>query len=757
MRRAKKIFFVGVVQGVGMRPFLKITADKLGVFGYVRNLGGGEVELHIEGEGEAVEKFIEEFLQNRPEVMYVEELKIMDTDPRGFDSFVIMESAASTTAISIVPPDFAVCENCLREVLEGDHRRRGYVFNSCSYCGPRFSVLYALPYDRENTSWRDYPMCVECRREYESPAVGGLRRYFYQGQSCKHCGPSLYLLNKNGDVIKVDDPVAEAAKLIEEGHIVAIKGVGGYHLAALATDDDVVATLRIRKKRPTQPFAIMALGVEIASRLVELTPRAVAILKSPQRPIVLLPKVEDSPVSPLVSPNLDKEGVFLPYSPLHFLLLSKTRDKFLIMTSCNTHGSPMCRDLDCVLKLGVADYVLDHTLKIVHRVDDSVVRFTNGEVVFLRRSRGYVPLWVKIPKRLKRPAVAFGADLQNTGAVAVEDKVVLTQHIGDLDNVETAEELEQELSWLMSTYRVRDSVYVCDVNPVYFSTKLCRKWAASTGDVFYIHHHYAHALTAAADWGEENCFISIVIDGVGYGPDGNAWGGEVLSICGEEFKRLAHLTYVPMPGGDAATYYPARMAISYLSRFLREEEVLTALRKTGLLKGLPHGEVEARVVFRQLNNSILTSSVGRFLDAVSALLGLVYYRSYEGEPAIVLESYARGGSDLGWRTEVKGGVVDSVVLFQKVYESLETGTRVRDIAYTVQYALGVALGEAACGVEDKYVYLSGGAGVNDYIARGILDTLKKCRKDLRLPRRVPLGDGGIALGQIYYLTYAIGI
>jgi hydrogenase maturation protein HypF len=769
---AKNIRVVGIVQGVGFRPYVKLLADKYGIKGFVRNLGGGEVEIHIEGPGDSVNSFVNEFLTSRPSAIYIEEYEITEAKPLGYGDFRILESRVERSAVSMIPPDMAICEDCLREILDSNNPRRyRYLFNSCSFCGPRFAVIKALPYDRHNTSWSNFRICPHCEREYWGPEIGGIRRYYYQGVSCKYCGPGVRLLSIDGEPIGTRDIIHDTAKLIDEGYIVAVKGVGGYHIAALASSDDVVLKLRMRKKRPTQPFAVMTLDLDIAGRLVELNDRAKDLLKSPQRPIVLLPKRPDTPVSKYVSPNLDREGIFLPYTALHYLLLSEVEDHFLIMTSGNVHGHPMCTSINCVMnKLrGVVDYVLDHDLEIAHRVDDSVVRFTGDKVVILRRSRGYAPMWVRIRRRLHRPIIAFGADLQMAGAVAVEDKVILTQYIGDLDEYEALEDLDRELSWFMKTYGIKDPLLVCDANPSYASTWLCHRWAEKYGlDYVSVYHHHAHALATAAEWGEVEPFVSIAIDGVGYGSDGMVWGGEVLIVDGDDFVRFGHLRYVPMPGGDLASMYPVRMVISYLSQFLSEGEVLDAVGRLGLATRLPGGELEVRVILRQLRNSLMTSSIGRFLDAVSALLGLSTYRSYEGEPAIVLEAHARGGSYIGNGVirdvvvrDSGAYVVDTARLFRWAYEALISGVSTKDIAYTVQYGVGKALGDVACiaarEIGNPRIYLAGGAAVNDYVYAGINSAVNDCGGAVMLPRKVPPGDGGIALGQAYYAAFSNNI
>ncbi len=768
MRIARIIRVVGIVQGVGFRPFVKILADRHGVSGYVRNLGGGEVEIYVEGDVNKVEEFIRDFLYNRPAAILIEELHIEDVKPKGLNEFSILRSSNEAYLESMIPPDFGICDECLREVLDPNSRRSYYPFNSCAFCGPRFAIIDAIPYDRQNTSWASFPLCPECEAEYWNPDLGGLRRFYYQGISCPKCGPRIRLLTAKGEPISCKDPISEAARLIDEGFIIAVKGVGGYHIAALASSDDVVLKLRRRKKRPEKPFAIMALDVETASKLVYIDEEAKRLLQSPMRPIVLLPKREDSPASKYVSPGLDREGVFLPYAALHYLLLYRTRDKFAIMTSGNIHGEPMCTDLQCVIdRLGnIVDYILDHDLPIRHRVDDSVARFTNGRPVLIRRSRGYAPMWIKMPRRLKRPVIAFGADLQNTGGIGINDKAILTQFIGDLDSYNALLDLDKELRWFTRVYRLKDPILICDANPSYKSRWLCERWAEELkAEVHYVYHHHAHALSTAADWGIDGPFVAITIDGVGYGIDGNAWGGEVLVVEGERFERFGCLAYTPMPGGDLASIYPARMALSYLVIARGVERGLEDARELGLIEKLPRGEAEAKAVLRQMTSSPLTSSLGRFLDAVSALLGVCWVRTYEGEPAMKLEAFAKGGSllkdieaEIEWSRPIR---INVAKFFDELVHAFENKANPRDIAYTAQYLIGKALGLIACKaleeVGGREVYASGGAAVNDYVTRGIEDALREeCNASLKLPRKVPPGDGGISLGQVYFATYLLG-
>jgi len=741
---AYRITIVGIVQGVGFRPFVFYLAKKYGVAGYVRNMGGGEVEIWAEG-GD-VEHFVEELLHKRPAVIELEEVKVEKVEPAGYKSFEILKSGEAQVVRSEIPPDFAICDACLEE-FKGGSRRAGYYFISCSWCGPRFSVMRSLPYDRERTSWGNFDMCPLCREEYNSLAKGGLRRFYYQGISCQHCGPRFTLLDGGGRVVERDPSMAEVAKLVKEGYIVAVKSTGGFHLAALADNDDVVLKLRERKMRKRQPFAVMALE-DVLPKLVHLSDEALAVLKSPQRPILLLPKREGSPVSKWVSPGLSVEGVFLPYTAYHYELLQGVG--FLVMTSANRHGLPTCTTEKCVIEQKLADYILTHNLEIVHRTDDSVLRFTDGELVFIRRSRGYAPRWIRVKRRLRRDVVAFGADLATAGAVAFEDKIVPTQYIGDLDDLGAAEELERELKWFAQQYKLRDVVAICDKNPAYVSRKLCESWGDKS-EALQVQHHHAHALAVAADAGIDGPFVAVAIDGVGYGDDGQAWGGEVLLVEGARFKRLYHLRYVSMPGGDVSTKWPARMAVAYLIEALGSGEGVEAALRLGLQNRLRWGVDELMAVARMVPYPLKTSSVGRFLDAVSALLGVCWERTYEGEPAIMLEDFARGGTPLPVEIEIKGREIDVVEFFANIV-SLKAPPK--DIALTAQLSLGKALGEAARIVAESegvdHVVVGGGAAVNDFIIRGIATALGK--RPI-LPKRIPPGDGGIAVGQAYFVSY----
>ena len=762
MKQALKVVVTGIVQGVGFRPFIYRIAMKSRVRGYVKNVGGSEVEIFIESNDKgSLSTFLHLLLNELPPPAVIEELIIEPSNPKGFASFKILKSGVEVRKYSMIPPDFSICDDCLAEVLNPEDRRFRYAFNSCAWCGPRFSMMYMVPYDRENTSMVLFKLCDECLSEYRDP--NNVRRFHAQGISCPKCGPSLRLVDRYGNEVITKDPMREVAKLIDEGSIVAIKGLGGFHIACLATDDDVVLKLRKRKNRPQKPFAIMALNLETLDRLVYIDERAKEVLTSPTKPIVLLPKKENSPVSKWVSPGLKHEGVFLPYTALHYLILSDVRDKFAIMTSGNPHGKPMCIDEECAFRYlsQFVDYFLLHNREIVNRVDDSVVRFTDGELVLIRRGRGYAPKWFHLPFKLRRPVIAFGAELQTAGAVAFNDKVIVTQYIGDIDDYDVLEDLDKYLKFFIRTYNidVSSAYLVIDKHPYYTSRKLAEIYSKRYGsELIEVQHHYSHLLSAAVSrkLGVDEDFIGIAIDSVGFGDDGNIWGGEVLHLNYEGYRRVGHLQYHPLPGGDITIRYPARMLISILNSFMSEEEVMEFVRKRGLSKYLRHGMSEVRAVLKQIKRiRVMTSSIGRVLDSISTLLGICWVRTYEGEPAIKLEEASYGGRLIdGVETKLmvhEGNyVVSTARLFETLLENLDRD--VKDLAYTSLYVLGYALGDMVKhyvkGLGVNTVLISGGAAVNTVIVRGVKEALGEVDIYVKLPKDIPPNDGGIALGQV---------
>ncbi|MCX8198866.1 MAG: carbamoyltransferase HypF [Sulfolobales archaeon] len=769
--KALKLVITGIVQGVGFRPFIHRIAVRHNLKGYVKNSGGSEVEVWIEGECKDLSKFIKELYFQKPPPAILEEVEVYPQEPLGFKEFYILKSSTIKEKHSMIPPDFSICSECLSEILDPSNRRYRYPFNSCAWCGPRFSMIYRAPYDRDNTSMAKYKLCSECAKEYSD--INNVRRHHAQGVSCHEDGPRLWLTDRSGSKVETKDPLLEAAKIINEGYIVAVKGLGGYHLAALASSDEVVLKLRSRKNRPRKPFAIMALDKAVLDKLVYLDEDSLKLLESPAKPIVLLLKKPDTPASKYVSPGLCFEGVFLPYTGLHYLMLLETKDKFLIMTSGNAHGKPMCIDEECAYRdLGkIADYFLVHDREIVNRVDDSVIRFTNGRPVMLRRGRGYAPLWIKVPFNLRKNYIALGADLQTAGAVGFSNKIVFTQYIGDVDDLDVLLDLDKYLGFLAKNYGVNFSEVevVVDKHPLYASHLLAASYKETYGcSIVEVQHHLAHVLAVAFEQGLIEDFIGIAIDGAGYGNDGAIWGGEVLEVYLSErtYRRAGHLEYQPLDS-DRTVYYPIRFFISVLARELGSSEALKTSIKYGLYELVPGGLTEIKALLKaiEMRKYSLTSSMGRVLDGASAFLNISTQRSYEGEPAILLESAARGGrvvegiNDLEIVKSEGGLVIKTTGIYLDLVNNIKERS-IEDLAYTVQYILGRGLGEAALASLkgrrlSNSIVISGGAAVNEIIVKGIRDVLVESGVDILLPKRIPPNDGGIALGQIIAADLAL--
>lgn len=759
---AVRIKVVGTVQGVGFRPFVYKLATSLNLNGYVLNLGGSEVEIHVEGERDSVRLFISRLTIEKPPPARIASVEIREIEPQCFESFKILRSSGELSARSSIPPDIAICRDCISEIRTHGSRFYRYPWNSCAWCGPRFSMMYDVPYDRENTAMFRFKLCEECLKDYEHP--DSLRRFHAQGISCSKCGPRTLVYESNGKRIDVDNPVSFVAQKILEGRIVAIKGIGGYHIACLATRDEVVLDLRLRKKRPSQPFALMARDFAVVDKIAIPPQGARELLESPQRPIVVMPKRPGSPVSEHVAPMLSTLGVMLPYTGFQIMLLDMVEDGFLVMTSGNVHGRPMCTNLECIFSelANIVDYVVEHERQIVHRVDDSVMRFTDGVPVLLRRARGFAPEWIETRVELQ-DGVAVGAELQTAGAVCFEDKVVLTQFIGDVDEPAQLEDLEREIRWFAKVYKLNPKFVALDRHPLYHSRVVAKRLAGElNAELIEVQHHHAHIASVMGEIGlsEGEEVVGIAIDGTGYGDDGGIWGGEILIASYKDYRRVASLEPFILPGGDSSAKYPVKSLISIMaSAGYSEDEVVGILNKMGLLKGLPHGLKEAEVVYylSKSGKGTITTSIGRVLDAFSALLNICTHRSYEGEPPIKLEAVADRGRDLGYTPRLKNfsnRIIVSVSDMLRWAIDNISGVSEEDMAATILRGLGRALGVAALkSLEGRrntkqYITVGGGAAVNAHIVRGIKEVLKERNIEVILPRRFPPGDGGIALGQI---------
>ncbi len=736
----------GVVQGVGFRPFVYRAATGLNLGGLVCNRGDAGVEIVVEGSASAVAEFTDAVRNRPPHLARIRSVEVETLDPIGETGFVIAPSVGEGGTGGAIPPDTAICPECIADA-RGVGRYRGYWATSCTDCGPRFTVIEGLPYDRPRTSMREFPLCPACAAEYADP---GDRRYHAQTTACPVCGPRLSFDGAG------EEPVARAAEALRRGEILAIQGIGGTHLACAAASDAAVVRLRRRLGRSGQPFALLATESDIeALGLVESDEWD--LLRRPERPIVVV-RQRPGVLPDGVAPGLDSVGVMLPYSGLQILLL----DAFggpLVMTSANLPGRPMLTengDIERRLR-GIADHTLTHDRRIVARCDDSVVRRAGGRTVFIRRSRGHTPQ--RFPIDLgDEPILALGPETGVTFALYGDRAITLSQHIGSVNNLETFEFLRDAIGHLERLTGVGEPRrFACDAHPQFMTTQLARELAERCdGRVVAVQHHVAHLLATMAEHHLDEA-VGVVLDGYGYGADGSAWGGEVFAARAGVVQRVGSLRPVRLPGGDAATRAPLRGVAGYLAAGgLSDRELGAALEARGLAPN--EGGVVALQIARGLN-APWTTSAGRFLDAVAAWTGVCRERTYEGEPAMRLEAAARGGRPRDIVVPVlEGGgwiEVDLVSGFFALIEMGKAGATIPDIAATAQALLARGVADAAIRAAAERgiggVCLSGGVAVNDAIAARFRQRVEAAGLNVLANEWVPPGDGGVSFGQAVFV------
>ena len=728
----RRLLVTGTVQGVGFRPYAYGLARGLGLAGWVRNDPGG-VTIEVQGPPEAVASFARRLGPQAPPLARIESVRAEGLPLAGDREFVIRPSTTAATPSALVSADVATCEDCLAEVFDPTDRRCGYAFANCTNCGPRYSIVVGIPYDRPNTTMSSFEMCPRCRAEYSDPLD---RRFHAQPVCCADCGPTLA------------GGVAEAAAALRRGEIVALKGLGGYHLTALASDEGAVAALRGRKHRENKPFALMAADLAAVQRLCVTSPPEEELLESPARPIVLLARRRAAPVAASVAPHTAELGVMLPYTPLHHLLLAEVAEP-IVCTSGNLSDEPIAyTDQDARQRLGpVADLLVSHDRRIHMRVDDSVARVLGGRPYLLRRSRGYAPAPIQLPRGAVRPVLACGADLKNTVAVARENHVFLSQHVGDLGDVLAHEAFVETVAHLQRLFEVTPAVVAFDLHPQYLSSAFGREQTDLVG--VPVQHHHAHIAACLTDAGLAGPVIGVAFDGLGHGDDGTVWGGEFLVADLLGYERRGWLAQVPMPGGDAATREPWRMAAAHLDALGEAEacELGVAQRNDRWSQVVRLGRSGLR--------SPPTSSVGRLFDAVAALLDVRDAVSYEGQAACELEQVAdrrhRGAYAVRIKTEAGGHVLQGSDLVAGALTDLRAGTARSLIAARFHRGLAGATVEMCRVLRDETglgtVALSGGCFANVILLEAVTDGLSDAGFEVLRHRQVPCNDGGISLGQ----------
>ncbi|MDH6193483.1 hydrogenase maturation protein HypF [Mycobacterium frederiksbergense] len=752
-RRRLRIGVHGVVQGVGFRPFVYTTAAALGLTGCVRNDSSGAL-IEIEGETGALDTFLHRLRSDPPPLAVIESIDAEPIPVSGGTGFTIADTSRVGGGRTLASPDVAMCRECTAEQRDPTNRRYRHAFINCTNCGPRFTIIASLPYDRDATTMARFAMCADCAREYGDPAD---RRFHAQPVCCPHCGPTLRLQDGAG-VLTGEAGLRRARQLLADGAILAVKGIGGYHLACDAGNAAAVTELRRRKRRGDKPFAVMVPDLAAAHAIADVDDTAARLLCGPQRPIVLMPRLPGAPVVESVAPRNPDLGVLLAYTPLHTLLFGLPGDApgpaVLVMTSANRSGEPICFSDDVALQRlsQIADAWLMHDREILVPCDDSVVRVADGEELAIRRSRGYAPLPVALPVAVP-PTLAVGADLKNTIAVAEHKYAWLSAYIGDMDSLATLSAFERAVHHLQSLTGVEPDTLVCDAHPGYRSSD----WAHRNGPVSpvrTVQHHHAHIAAVMAEHGMDGTqqVLGFAFDGTGYGPDGTVWGGEVLLADYKGFQRVAHLAQVPMAGGDVSVLRPYRMALSHLwAAGLPWDHNLPPVRACP--------DDERRALAHQLatgTGCIPTSSMGRLFDAVSALIGVRQMVAYEAQAAIELEGISRDTAPGARRYtfELTAGPapvrIAAAPVLAAIVDDLRAGVTPAVIGARFHRAVAELIIELAgdLAAPAQPVALSGGVFQNVLLLRRTLTGLRDRGFRVITHRQVPPNDGGIALGQL---------
>jgi len=741
----------GVVQGVGFRPFVHHAARSRGLSGSVRNTPQG-VRIEVQGPNAELERFVDTILRRHPPHAKIDRLEAEELVVRPENPFRILDSEFDSASKPAIPPDLAVCSECLKEVTTPGERRYRYPFTNCTYCGPRYSIVEGSPYDRGRTSMKNFPLCPACRAEYEDASD---RRFHAQPIACPICGPQLTLLNAGGDVIAAKGAALDVAcEWIRNGRIVALKGLGGFQLVVDATQDEAVQRLRARKRREEKPFALMLASLDETRRYCVISDEEAAILASAACPIVLLrqrsvPVSEElPPIVSSVAPGNPGLGVMLPYTPLHHLMIRKLKCP-IVCTSGNISEEPMCIEIDEAKKhlAGIADAFLTHDRPIVRQVDDSVVRVGSDGPRLLRRARGYAPAAIELGID-GPPILAVGGHLKNTVALRIGSQVVLSQYIGDLDCAEARTLFARTITDLLNFHGVTPALVVCDAHPDYASTQYAVQYAATAGiPLIRVQHHHAHVLSVMAEHRLDGQVFGLAWDGSGFGDDGTVWGGEALLCDANEYRRVAHLRPFRLPGGEQAVREPRRAVLGLLYEIMGDSAMELAERW--------FSQMERRVLSAALHRGVMcpvTTSMGRLFDVVACLAGLCARSSFEGQAAMALEYAADVQTrDRNYPLPLSAGdsaVADWEPMIRRVVVDLRDGVPVGAVAASFHLAVATFAVGAAQRAALPRVVLSGGCFQNALLEELVRSRLEDAGFQVFENRLIPANDGGLALGQI---------
>ena len=748
--KAYTIHVTGIVQGIGFRPFVSKLAHELRLVGTVRNDTSG-VEIHIQGVDADCQLFVERLQSELPMHGRIDTLRVEPSTVQSLHSFTIILSQGAQ-GNAFIGADMATCEACLQDIQDPENRRFQYGFTNCTNCGPRYTIIESTPYDRNTTSMKAFPMCEDCQKEYED--LEG-RRYHAEPNACEQCGPMFTLKGTDGTVLSNGlDAIEQAKEYIQQGAIVALKGVGGYHLVCDALQENAVQTLRQRKGRPRKPLAVMAGSLETAKQYVHISHTEEELLLSPARPIVLLRKVaEHNTVAPSVAPGMETLGILLPYAPYHYSLVPP--NALWVMTSANRSGDPVLyNDAQALEELqGIADYILTHNREIISPVDDSVVQVVHDKSIMIRRSRGYVPVSIPVVALEKSSTMlAMGADMKAAFAMNRGSHAILSPYMGDMEHQRVQDLLWSTTKRYEDLFQLQPTEVIVDAHPNYYTSQCGRIYAEKHQlPVIEVQHHHAHVAAVLAEYNIQEPVLGICFDGTGYGTDGTLWGGEFLYCHQEHMERMAHLSYAPLPGGEVAVREPWRQALWYVNQIYPSGEptVIEEWKKT-----LPKGWELLEKMMPHMQ-TIRSSSGGRLFDTVASLLGVGHEHLYDAQLAIELEQLALSERGTILDMKLDGTVLDTMSLVRSVIEQLEYGESVAKISANFHRTLIYYIGQMAkqCCKERQisHIVLCGGVFQNRILLEGVIRELEEYH--IHIPNQSPLNDGGIALGQLWLGNY----
>lgn len=755
---AYNITVQGTVQGVGFRPFVFRLANELELAGTVTNNGDG-VHIHIGGSEPIVKEFCSRLTSDAPPIAHIVSLDIHSSLlPPARNLFIILPSDKTSKSLTQIAPDIATCRACIEEINNATDRRFGYPFTNCTNCGPRFTIVKRVPYDRPNTSMAPFPLCTDCSKEYNDPSD---RRFHAQPNACPHCGPQLSWLNNKGKGIDTDDHIAAAARALSDGFIVAIKGLGGFHLAVDASSDQAVSLLRKRKRRKAKPLAVMVKDIATITSFCTVSSQEKELLLSSQQPIVLLNKKKTEQLAADLAPEIGVLGVMLPYTPLHHLLLNHEKaPKALVMTSGNLSNEPICTDnKEALTRLSsIADFYLVHNREILTRVDDSVIRMMAGKARLIRRARGYAPSPLLLKKKTT-DILGCGAEMKNSFCIVRNQEAYLSQHIGELTSSQSLDFYTESVEHLQGVLDIVPDHVACDMHPDYLSTRYARN---RNTVIIPVQHHHAHAAAVMAEHHLDGQTLAVILDGTGFGGDDTIFGGEVYLASRHDYQRLARLSHLLLPGGDMAAKEPWRMALSLLHAAASEKGV-TISHLPDTLRAIP--KAKKKIILQMLDknvNSPKSSSCGRLFDAIAGVLGLCLYSDYEGQAAMMLEHQAQKGAttpEAGRtypvRLQNQGSqtIIDSSTLVREIRRDDNNDTAKPLIAFRFHQwliqAITLVLETQRNVTGINTVILSGGCMQNKLLLEGFFTQLTKRNFTVYSGEMVPVNDGGISLGQAY--------